>query len=1305
MEIGSLTGVISIEDQISDKLTEVARHVKDFATEVEGAFGAAAIGVTVLGAAIAGAVVSIVELGEKGSKIQGVTDAFDRLAASAGTTGDALRGSLSEGVKDTIDQMTLMQSTMRLMTSGMKLSTDQAALLGEAARAMGKATGTDAAQGLETISTALTTGRTRGLAMAGILVDVKKAETDFAKSIGTTADQLNAEGQLEAKRIAIFKATQDYVERLGATQLTFAERIKQGQVALEEWGVKLATSVSNSPQVMAALDAIGKALQETFGGTGKTALETIVGWVNKFADAVTEYGPTVIKVFGDITGAIGELFSYLSGHSQDIKDLTKAVALYAAAWAVFSFGGALVTGVVEGLGAIKVAALMGLGAGAVIEGGLFIGLAYGVIKLGESFRGAYADFQASKSMWDYFGNQGKFWDNSIPARAEAWARNQIMPRAPGGPTLPTAFLPPLVNTAPGVTGAFSGQEAADFTKKADPAKIEAATTASIAKTEQLWDEYFALTDKWSNDSTDKQLAQIDRWYVGQKAALDKTAKLNLDYQNQLSALQAIRDEKINQAQNLLTDQATKAVVAQSLAIQEHLIPQLMDWTQLQSRLAGIEMPKTLVGMQTVTNQAALMGDQIAAADRAITESLDSAARDYVPLTAAQEALIQRMKDAGVSAQDMATIMGRSLDFIVAKTYSLRDGLKTIFEGLPNLLINAFTGGGGLSGALKALGVSLGAEFAKALTNSIQRNLAIGGSGFTGTGLIASGGLGIIAGVSTLAQGGSAGQAIGNIGMAAAGVAASTIAATVAANAIAVAAGGMAASTGVIIANAALWGAATAGIGLAAIGAYYGLKKLFSLSEDYKAAKQAQADIVTQLQNMATDAEKAEGAMIDTYHAIATVGRDAFLQIGLGADQADQKVRALLNTSDPVQFARATAQLALVVKAEADVATGVGTLQAAFGNAGQYIPRAMRDSITLLSQMPGLTDAERIALQNLVSSATPSYKDLIDLGAKYNITLEDMGHGVQQLGTEAGAKSLVSDFTELTDAGVDANFVVSKMATQIQQLVTDSLNFGTAIPENMKPLIQILIEQGNLFDVNHRKITDLTGLTFEQTPLEKGLSDLTTAIDKLRDMLSRIPGLLQAINDTPLVPKTITITPVVGGPTLTIPSTGITPTLPPYLGGGTTTPWTYTPPAAPPSAPPTLPTPPLGNVTVPQGFTVPNISIPGITGFASGSYGRIQQPTVYAASGYNLPNEEAQRYVPSYAKVLPFVPKGTDTVPAMLTPGETVRTSAQEDSLQARLNVGGGNRSFLPVSIQVDSREIVRAVVPLIPAELRRRGVA
>src|SRR5438105_10446631 len=163
MDIGSLTGQIAIEDQLSGQLTSIAARVKQFAEGFDGALGELAVGAGGLGAAIAGVAISVVELGEQGSKIIGVTNAFNTLAEKAGTTGEVLRGSLSAGLKGTVSDMVLMQSTSKLLGSGMKLTGDQAMLMGEAARALGKATGTDAVSGLEMMSSALVTGRVRGL--------------------------------------------------------------------------------------------------------------------------------------------------------------------------------------------------------------------------------------------------------------------------------------------------------------------------------------------------------------------------------------------------------------------------------------------------------------------------------------------------------------------------------------------------------------------------------------------------------------------------------------------------------------------------------------------------------------------------------------------------------------------------------------------------------------------------------------------------------------------------------------------------------------------------------------------------------------------------------------------------------------------------------------------------------------------------------------------------------------------------------------------------------------------------------------
>ncbi len=145
------------------------------------------------------------------------------------------------------------------------------------------------------------------------------------------------------------------------------------------------------------------------------------------------------------------------------------------------------------------------------------------------------------------------------------------------------------------------------------------------------------------------------------------------------------------------------------------------------------------------------------------------------------------------------------------------GLKHALAGIPDLLIQAFLGGGGLKGALSALGVQMGKVFADALTSSIKASLAgqsLGvdangtpiegplpkGKGFTGTTIAAAAGTGALAGIGAEASGATGKQAAGTVAMtaASAGIAAGVLAGEI--------------GTGLAV------GAATLGVGLAVVAA-------------------------------------------------------------------------------------------------------------------------------------------------------------------------------------------------------------------------------------------------------------------------------------------------------------------------------------------------------------------------------------------------------------------------------------------------------------------------------------------------------
>ncbi len=75
--------------------------------------------------------------------------------------------------------------------------------------------------------------------------------------------------------------------------------------------------------------------------------------------------------------------------------------------------------------------------------------------------------------------------------------------------------------------------------------------------------------------------------------------------------------------------------------------------------------------------------------------------------------------------------------------------------------------------------------------------------------------------------------------------------------------------------------------------------------------------------------------------------------------------------------------------------------------------------------------------------------------------------------------------------------------------------------------------------------------------------------------------------------------------------------------------------------------------------------------------------------YEQPEMQEPSYYASGGVVVPFRPRGTDTVPAMLTPGERV--------------IPRGGESGGTAVIELDGRTIARVVVPHIPGQVRRYG--
>jgi hypothetical protein len=88
------------------------------------------------------------------------------------------------------------------------------------------------------------------------------------------------------------------------------------------------------------------------------------------------------------------------------------------------------------------------------------------------------------------------------------------------------------------------------------------------------------------------------------------------------------------------------------------------------------------------------------------------------------------------------------------------------------------------------------------------------------------------------------------------------------------------------------------------------------------------------------------------------------------------------------------------------------------------------------------------------------------------------------------------------------------------VIDDALKFGTALPASMKPVLQRMIDLGTLTDESGKKISDLSGFTWDdsESPLQKGLGDLTKSINDLIGTLKHVPDAAKdAANGVPSNP--------------------------------------------------------------------------------------------------------------------------------------------------------------------------------------------
>jgi hypothetical protein len=259
-------GTIQFFDELGNKMQETAKSADSTSegfTKTQASLvtlqAGLALATTAFTALSAAAAVGIAAI-RRGSEVDDISSSFQNLSKQAGAAGDALLSKLSAALGDTIPKFDLMKQANELLIGGIDPS--QFELLAKASRSLGEATGVSAKQGMEALSDSLLKGNDRALKTLGIIVDNKKAEEDYAASLGKTREQLTEQERVLALRNASLNALSIAQGKLGNVTDDAADQLDKMTASIQNAQDDFTKAIANNEALNGALGDLAKTVSE-----------------------------------------------------------------------------------------------------------------------------------------------------------------------------------------------------------------------------------------------------------------------------------------------------------------------------------------------------------------------------------------------------------------------------------------------------------------------------------------------------------------------------------------------------------------------------------------------------------------------------------------------------------------------------------------------------------------------------------------------------------------------------------------------------------------------------------------------------------------------------------------------------------------------------------------------------------------------------------------------------------------------------------------------------------------------------------
>ena len=226
-------------------------------------------------------------------QLKGVEGGFKSLTKGIGGASDTLN-KLQKATNGTVSNLDLMTQANNAMLLGIFENNDQMGEMFDVAQRLGTALGKDTLFGVESLVTGM--GRQSKLMLdnLGIIVDVEKANEEYAKTLGKTSSELTDQEKKTAFNNATMKEAKKLVESLGEEQLTTSDRINILKSSATNMagviGTALTPAFNRSLDVMADFsvqvsNAVNTLSELDFGETGKNIIKNVDALLTAVGDS------------------------------------------------------------------------------------------------------------------------------------------------------------------------------------------------------------------------------------------------------------------------------------------------------------------------------------------------------------------------------------------------------------------------------------------------------------------------------------------------------------------------------------------------------------------------------------------------------------------------------------------------------------------------------------------------------------------------------------------------------------------------------------------------------------------------------------------------------------------------------------------------------------------------------------------------------------------------------------------------------------------------------------------------------------